>query len=86
MSNRSKWAHWNKSKSMPSEKRGLGLSLIAIGGTLVLVGIVGLANHIMWFQNFSPRFGSFVNVPTASFLIGGGVFIAFGVVAIAARK
>jgi len=86
MSNRSKWAHWNKPRSNPRDKYVLGLFLITIGGISILVGIVGLMNNVAWFQSFSPRFGSFVIAPTGSFLICGGVFIAFGVVAIAARR
>ena len=85
MANRNKWAHWKEHKRTSGDK-GVAISLIVLGGLTSLIGFLGLANDVLWFPWFNQRFGSFAIVPTASFLIAGGVFIAFGLVALFARK
>jgi hypothetical protein len=85
MANRNKWAHWKESKRTTSDK-GVAISLIVFGGLTLPIGVLGLANHVLWFPWFNRRFGSFAIVPTVTFLIAGGVFIAFGLVSLFARK
>jgi hypothetical protein len=86
MSNRAKWAHWNKPKPKAGRNWGFGVSMVALGSLLAMIGVNGLANHVLWFPFFSSRFGRFVTIPTVSFFLVGGVFIAFGLVALFARR
>lgn len=86
MSNRAKWAHRNKPKRNVGRNWGLGASMVVLGSSSVMIGVIGLANHVLWFPYFNSRFGQFVILPSASFFLFGGVFIAFGLLALFARR
>lgn len=82
MSNRSKWAHWSRPKNdklWRLKQWPLGIALTGLGGVLVLSGLQGLHDRVLWYQRFSFIFGRPGIAPTVSLLLIGGVFIVAGV-------
>jgi uncharacterized membrane protein YphA (DoxX/SURF4 family) len=82
MSNRNKWAHWNRDKPEPNPlaKWAVGLIGVVLGSLLIWSGIQGIRDHAMWYWHFSERWGSVVVSPTYSLFVVGGVFLVAGVV------
>jgi len=89
MSNRSKWAHWNKPKPERHPrlmKWGVGVSFILLASTLILSGLKGLGNHIFWYQSFNFHFGRPVVHQTVDLVVFGIGFLFAGIVIVVARK
>ena len=87
MSNRAKWAHWNKRKpEKRSTQRLLSFALLMIGGFLGFVGWEGIREHVLWTTRFSPRFGTFIVEPTSRLFLLSGFFILLSIYAWYARR
>jgi hypothetical protein len=81
MSNRNKWAHWNKPKREKHPLRTrllIGSGLTILGGLLILSGVEGIHDHVLWFTQFNPRSGSFGVVETTTLFVWGGIFLVAG--------
>jgi hypothetical protein len=82
MSNRKKWAHWKKPKPDKywwAKQYSLGIAFIILGGFLLLSGVSGLKDHMLWFQHFDFAFGRPVTGLTVSLVLIGGAFILGGI-------
>jgi hypothetical protein len=82
MSNRSKWAHWKKQKP---EKHPLlmkwcaGSVGVVLGGLLILSGLQGLSNHVLWYKGFNFSFGIPVVHQTLGLIVVGTAFLIAGI-------
>ena len=84
MSNRAKWAHWNKrkpAKEGPLQRPLAAFILVAIGSLIALVAVEGIRDHALWTMQFSPRFGTFIVAPTSDLFLLSGFFILLGIFA-----
>jgi len=82
MSNRSKWAHWKKPKPdkwWRFKQWPLGIAFLTLGSLLVLSGIQGLRNNMLWYGRFSFIFGRLGFAPTVSLFLLGGAFVVAGI-------
>jgi hypothetical protein len=82
MSNRNKWAHWKRpklDKFWRAKQWTVGIAVIILGSFLLLSGLSGLQEHIMWFQHFNFTFGRSVISLTVSLVFIGGAFILAGI-------
>jgi hypothetical protein len=87
MSNRNKWAHWNRPepKANPTAKWAVGITGIVLGGLLIWSGIQGIRDHVMWYWHFSERWGSFGVSPTYDLFLLGGILLVAGAIALVGR-
>ena len=82
MSNRNKWAHWKKPKPdkfWRAKQWSLAAVYIILGGLLLLSGVSGLNDHILWFQHFNFTFGRPVWGLTVSLVFIGAALILAGI-------
>jgi hypothetical protein len=89
MSNRNKWAHWNKPKREKHPllmKWSVGTACVVLGSLLVLAGWQGLHDNILWYQDFSFRSGGSVMRETVSLILFGAVFLLCGITILLGRK
>jgi len=82
MSNRNKWAHWNKPKA---EKHPLlmkwfgGIGFIVLGCLLLLAGWQGFGDHVLWYKSFDFRFGIPIVHQTLDLIFFGAAFLLAGI-------
>jgi hypothetical protein len=89
MSNRSKWAHWNKPKPERHPllmKWTVGIVSIVLGGLLVLAGLQGLHDNILWYEGFSFKLGAPVIRQTTGLIVLGAVLFLGGITTLVVRK
>jgi len=82
MSNRAKWAHWKRPKPDKhrwAKQRLFGMVCLPMGVLLLLSGLDGLNEHILWFRSFSFVYGRPAVASTVGLLFLGSVLILVGV-------
>jgi hypothetical protein len=83
MSNRAKWAHWNRGKRGSHRARiPVGLGLAGVGGVLVIAALEGMRDGRFMFPTFSFRLGTLVIGQTLGLLCLGVIFVIAGVAAL----
>jgi len=86
VSNRAKWAHWNRRKPGPDRARiPVGLALLGLGGFLLFGALEGMRARILMFPTFDFRFGTPVIGQTMGLLVLGAALIVGGVATLVIR-
>jgi hypothetical protein len=87
MSNRAKWAHWNRAKPGPDRARiPVGLAFLGLGSILLFGVLEGTRAHIFMFPAFDFRFGTFAIGQTIGLLVLGAGFIVAGIAILLVRR
>ena len=86
MSNRAKWAHWNRVKPGPDRARiPAAVGLFGLGSFLLFGALEGMRARIWMFPIFDFRLGTLAIGQTIGLLVLGAAFIVAGVAALVVR-
>jgi hypothetical protein len=87
MSNRARWANWNRAKSRTDRARiAVGLTLLGFGSVLLVGALDGMRAHRFMFTTFDFRFGSIALGQTMGLLVLGAALILAGIAALFLRQ
>ena len=86
MSNRAKWAHWNRAKLGRDRARiPVGLAFLGLGSLLLFEALEGMRGHVWMFPTFDFRLGTVVIGQTIGLVVLGAVFIIAGTAILVVR-